>query len=250
MMLDFRGRTVIVTGGGSGIGARASRLFATQGATVYIADLDGNAAQGVADAVIAEGGAAEPLQLDVTDFDACTRACDVVAGAHGRIDVLVTSAGWAETHPFIEESPDYWRRVVDVNFFGTVHACHAALGHMVRAGYGRIVTVGSDAGRVGSIGQAVYAGTKGAIVSFVKSIAREAGRSGVVANCVSPGIIDTPLVRLQDEAIIQKMVRQATLKRLGSVEEVGSAILYLASEEAAFVTGQVLSVSGGLTMAG
>jgi NAD(P)-dependent dehydrogenase (short-subunit alcohol dehydrogenase family) len=250
MMLDFTGQTVVVTGGGSGIGAASCALFAEQGATVYVADVNADSAATVVKTITDSGGAATELVFDVADFESCNREIDRVVEETGNLDALVLCAGWAETHPFIGEDPEYWKRVVDINLFGTIYPTHAALRHMLEAKYGRIVTVSSDAGRVGTLGETVYAGAKGGVVAFTKSIAREVGRSGIVANSIAPGVTDTPLMRHQDQSVIDKMVRLVTLKRLGNPDEVVAALVFLASKEASFITGQVISVSGGLTMVG
>jgi NAD(P)-dependent dehydrogenase (short-subunit alcohol dehydrogenase family) len=150
--------------------------------------------------------------MDVTNYARCVEVVRDICANAGRIDALICSAGWAETHPFIDEDVNYWREIVDINLFGVVHACHAVLRSMTEAGYGRIVTIASDAGRVGTLGETVYAGAKAGVIGFTKSLAREGARAGVLANCVCPGVT--------------------------------------ASEEASFVTGQVISASGGLTMVG
>lgn len=246
-MFDFDGQVVLVTGGGSGIGAATCAGLVECGATVYVTDMNGDAAKKVA-AECAGPGSAEAVTLDVTDFDACNEVIDDVVAAKGKLDAIITCAGWSETHPILGEGPDYWHKVVDVNYYGTIYPCHAALRHMTEAGYGRIVTVSSDAARVGTFGEAVYAGAKAGVIALTKSIARETGQKGVVANVVSPGVTNTPLMLHQDQKVIEKMIRLVTLKRLGKPGEVAAACIFLASKEVSFITGQVISVSGGLTM--
>ncbi|HEV8625700.1 MAG TPA: SDR family NAD(P)-dependent oxidoreductase [Acidimicrobiia bacterium] len=249
-MFDFSDQVAVVTGGGSGIGAATCRILADLGAHVWVTDVRDAAAKTVAEEITAAGGHATAATLDVTDPAQCNEVIDGVVADAGKVDALITVAGWSETHPFLGEDDTYWRKVVDINFFGTVYPCHAALRHMTEAGYGRIVTVSSDAGRVGTFGETVYAGAKAGVIGFTKSIAREVGRRGIVANNVSPGVTDTPLMRHQDQSVIDKMVRLVTLKRLGQPEEVAAPIVFLASREAGFITGQVISASGGLTMVG
>jgi 2-hydroxycyclohexanecarboxyl-CoA dehydrogenase len=247
-VFDFNRRVVLVTGGGSGIGAATCAAVASLGATVIVGDIRPESATAVAEKITADHGVAHAATFDVADLNACTRVVNDVLADHGKVDVLITCAGWSETHPLVGENPDYWNKVIGVNYLGTINPCFAVLPAMKEAGYGRIVTFASDAARVGTWGEAVYAGAKAGVIGFTKSIAREAGRSGVVANVVSPGITDTPLMRHQDQSVIDKMVRLVTLKRVGQPSEVAAAAVFLASTEASFITGQVLSVSGGLTM--
>lgn len=249
-MFDFTGRVALVTGGGGGIGSSACKALARLGARVYVSDINGDAAARISKEIGDDGGQATALTLDVTDYEACVAATDDIVAEQDRLDVLISVAGWSETHPFIDEKADYWWKVIQVNYLGTLYPCHAVLKHMVDAKYGRIVTVSSDAGRVGTSGETVYAGAKAGVAGFTKSIAREVGRQGIVANCVAPGVTDTELMRHQDQTVMDKMIRMATLKRLGQPEEVAAALVFFASEEASFITGQVLSVSGGLTMVG
>lgn len=249
-MIDFQNRVAVVTGGGGGIGSACCETIARLGGTVWVADIDAEAAERAAARIRDAGGDARAAALDITDHAACVALTERIVAEHGRLDVLVCVAGWAETHPFIDEDPDYWRRITDINYLGTVYPCHAVLGPMFEAGYGRIVTIASDAGRVGTLGETVYAGAKGGVIGFTKSLAREGARHGVTVNCVSPGVTDTELMRHQDQKVIDRMVRLVALKRLGQPEEVAAAAAFLASEQASFITGQVLSASGGLTMVG
>lgn len=246
-MFEFDGQVVLVTGGGSGIGAATCKGLVECGARVYVTDVNGDAAKQIAEEC-AGRGSAEAVTLDVTDFDACNRVIDDVVATEGKLDALIAVAGWSETHPLLTEGPDYWQRIVDVNYMGTIYPCHAALRHMTEAGYGRIVNFSSDAARVGTFGEGVYAGAKAGVIALTKSIAREVGRKGIVANVVCPGVTDTPLMRHQDQKVIQKMISLVTLKRLGVPGEVAAAAIFLASREVSFITGQVISVSGGLTM--
>jgi 2-hydroxycyclohexanecarboxyl-CoA dehydrogenase len=246
-MFEFDDQVVLVTGGGSGIGAATCHGLVECGARVFVTDVNGDAAKKVA--AECEGpGSAEAVTLDVTSFEQCNQVIDDAVASAGKLDALITVAGWSETHPLLTEGPDYWHKVVDINYFGTIYPCHAALRHMTEAGYGRIVTVSSDAARVGTFGEGVYAGAKAGVIALTKSIAREVGRKGIVANTVCPGVTNTPLMLHQDQKVIQKMISLVTLKRLGVPAEVAAAAIFLASKEVSFITGQVISVSGGLTM--
>jgi 2-hydroxycyclohexanecarboxyl-CoA dehydrogenase len=250
-MFDFDDQVVLVTGGGSGIGAATCSGLVECGARVFVTDVNGDAAKTVASEINTEctgPGSAEAVTMDVTDFDQCNRVIDDTVASAGKLDAIITCAGWSETHPLLTEEPGYWKKVVDVNYFGTIYPCHAALRHMTEAGYGRIVTFSSDAARVGTFGEGVYAGAKAGVIALTKSIAREVGRKGIVANVVSPGVTNTPLMLHQDQKVIQKMISLVTLKRLGVPAEVAAAAIFLASKEVSFITGQVISVSGGLTM--
>jgi 2-hydroxycyclohexanecarboxyl-CoA dehydrogenase len=247
-MFDFTDQVVLVTGGGNGIGAATCRIIASLGGTVIVTDAREDSAKGVATEILDAGGKATSVSLDVVDFDACNVVIDAVVAEHGRLDALITCAGWCETHALLTEEPSYWKSVVDVNYMGTINPCFAAMRHMKPAGKGRIVTFSSDAARVGTWGEAVYAGAKAGVIGFTKSIARELAKSGIVANVVSPGVTDTQLMRHQDQVIIDKMVNLVPIKRLGRPEEVAAAAVFLATPAVSFITGQVISVSGGLTM--
>ena len=195
------------------------------------------------------------VAVDVTDRDSMRAAVTDVQAELGPIDITVTCAGWDQLVPFVDTDEEFWERVIDINYKGTMRAVHATLPGMLERRYGRIVTVASDAARVGSSLESVYAGAKGAVISFTKTIAREAARSGVTANVVCPGPTETPLLEgiveasADAEKVIAAMTRAVPMKRLGQPHEIAAAVRFLASEEAGYVTGQTLSVSGGLTMA-
>lgn len=243
--MRLEGRTALVTGGAKGIGAAIVRRLAAEGARVTIGDVDTEGAERVA----AEIGATA-VPLDVTDPDSAAAA----VGGIETLDVLVNNAGMDEFAFFTDTDPDLWDRVLAVNLKGVLACTHAALPGMQRAGYGRIVNIASEAGRVGSKGSAAYSAAKGGVIAFTKAIARENARFGVTVNAVAPGPIDTPLLRRArelgqiGERIIETMKGATQLRRLGQPEEVAAAVAFLASEEAAYVTGETLGVSGGLGM--
>jgi 2-hydroxycyclohexanecarboxyl-CoA dehydrogenase len=231
----------LVTGGASGIGAAIVRRLAADGAAVTVADLQGDAAARLG---VEIGGAG--VRLDVTDFDAVAAA---VRG-HGPFDILVNSAGVDQHAFFTQTSPADWRRLLAVNLESVLNTTHAVLGAMQSAGYGRIVNIASEAGRLGSRGGSVYAAAKGGVIAFTRSIARENGRKGITANVVAPGPIDTPLLRQavarEGDRIMAAMTGATLAGRLGTPQEVAAAVAFLASEGAGYVTGEVLGVSGGM----
>jgi 2-hydroxycyclohexanecarboxyl-CoA dehydrogenase len=235
------GRRALVTGGASGIGAAIARRMAADGAIVVIADLQGDAAAQLAQEIGATG-----VQLDVTDFD---RVHSVVS-EHGPFHILVNSAGVDQHAFFTQTSPADWHRLLAVNLESVLNTTHAVLPAMQEAGYGRIVNVASEAGRLGSRGGAVYAAAKGGVIAFTRSIARENGRKGITANVVAPGPIDTPLLRKAvaqaGDKIMEAMTGATLAGRLGTPDEVAAAVVFLAGESAGFVTGEVLGVSGGM----
>ena len=236
------GRRALVTGGASGIGAAIARRLAVDGAAVVVADLQGDAAFRLGTEI---GGAG--ARLDVTDFDAVADA----VREHGPFDILVNSAGVDQHAFFTQTSPADWRRLLAVNLDSVLNTTHAVLGAMQTSGYGRIVNIASEAGRLGSRGGSVYAAAKGGVIAFTRSIARENGSKGITANVVAPGPIDTPLLRhavAQEggDRIMAAMTGATLAGRLGTAQEVAAAVAFLASEGAAYVTGEVLGVSGGM----
>jgi 2-hydroxycyclohexanecarboxyl-CoA dehydrogenase len=243
--MKLEGRSALVTGGAKGIGEAIVRRLSAEGAQVTIGDIDTEGAERVA----AETGAVA-LPLDVTEPASAYAAVD---GA-GKLDVLVNNAGMDEFGFFTDTDPQMWERVLAVNLKGVFACTGAVLPGMQQAGYGRIVNIASEAGRVGSKGSAVYSAAKGGVIAFTKTIARENARFGITVNAVAPGPIDTPLLRRAaelgqvGERIIETMKGATQLRRLGQPEEVAAAVAFLASEEAAYVTGETLGVSGGLGM--
>jgi 2-hydroxycyclohexanecarboxyl-CoA dehydrogenase len=239
-------RVALVTGGSRGIGRAIAEALARDGCAVAVGDV--REAEPVG-----EGGVAVPL--DVTDTGSVARAVEDVAAALGPIDVLVNNAGWDEFRPFLETGEEFWDRVIEINFKGCLRTTRAVVPGMVERGSGRVVNIASDAGRVGSSLEAVYSGAKGGVIAFTKTLAREVARRGVTANAVCPGPTQTPLLEEmtgadeQGAKAIEAMKRAVPMKRLGTPQEVAAAVAFLCSAEASFITGQTLSVSGGLTMA-
>lgn len=242
----LEGRKALVTGGASGIGAAIALRLAAEGAEVWIGDVDVEGAERIA----AEAGG-HAVELDVTDLDSAHAA---VAAAGGTLDVLVNNAGTDEFGFFPQTTPEQWAKVLAVNLNGVLNCTAAALPGMQAAKYGRIVTISSEAGRVGSKGSAVYSAAKAGVVGFTKVIARENGRYGITANAIAPGPIETPLLMgaaalgEMGEKLIENMKSQTQLRRLGQPEEVAAAVAFLASDDATYVTGETLGVSGGLGM--
>jgi len=255
-MSRFDGKTVIVTGGGGGIGGATCRRFARQGARVAVFDMNLEAAQRVATDITASGGEAMAFKCDITNRGEVDEAVAATESRLGPVDVLVNNAGWDVFKPFTKTEPAQWEKLIAINLTGALHMHHAVLPGMAARKSGRIVNIASDAARVGSSGEAVYAACKGGLVSFSKTIAREHARHGITVNVVCPGPTDTALFAEYKEGagnpekLVEAFSRSIPLGRIGQPEDLPGAILFFASDDAAFVTGQVLSVSGGLTMNG
>ena len=245
----------LVTGAASGIGCAIAGALARDGCAVAIADLSEERCVAVAGELEDGTGRAFAAPLDVTDTASVAAAVERANAALGPIDLLVNCAGWDEFQAFLETDEAFWRQVIAINYEGALRTTHALLGAMIERGYGRIVNIASDAARVGSAQEAVYAGAKAAVVAFTKTIAREAARSGVTANVVCPGPTETPLLDAMteqapdSERLVAALARSVPMRRLGKPAEVAAAVAFLASEDAGYITGQTLSVSGGLTMA-
>lgn len=246
-------RIALVTGGGGGIGRAIALALAADDRAVAVGDLDAGAAGETVAAVAGSGGTALAVDLDVTDTESVNAAVDRIAAELGPVDVLVNNAGWDELVPFMDTDEAFWDRILEINFKGCLRLTRATLDGMVERGWGRIVNIGSDAGRVGSSLESVYSGAKGGVIAFTKTIAREVARSGVTANTVCPGPTRTPLLEGMaasgGERLIDSLERAVPMRRLGEPDDVAAAVAFLASDRAGFITGQTLSVSGGLTMA-
>jgi NAD(P)-dependent dehydrogenase (short-subunit alcohol dehydrogenase family) len=248
---DYADKVAIVTGGGQGIGRSVVLEMAHRGGAVAIFDLNEEASADVVKEVTDGGGRALALQVDVSSRDQVEDGVARVVEEFGRVDVLVNNAGWTRTQLFVEDGQDYWEKVIGINLMGQIYTCRAVLEGMIDQGGGAIVNIASDAARVGTPKQAVYSAAKGGVISFSKSLVTEVGRHQVRVNVVSPSTTDTPLTRaaLTDEQI-ERRHKVIPLRRIGQPEDQASAIVYLASDSASYITGQVLSVNGGSSRLG
>ncbi|MBF8287576.1 MAG: 2-hydroxycyclohexanecarboxyl-CoA dehydrogenase [Candidatus Rokubacteria bacterium] len=253
--MKLRGKTALVTGGGRGIGRAIALGLAQEGAQVAVLDILADNAAAVAGEIEATGVKALALPADLTKRAQVDRAIADTLAQFGQIDILVNNAGWDRMELFLDSEEETWDKIIAINFKGILYVCKAALPSMVARGQGKVISIASDAGRAGSTGEAVYAGTKGAIIAFSKTLAREMARHKITVNVVCPGLTETPLlqgIREQSpktEKVIEAVTRAIPLGRVGQPEDIAGAVVYLASPAADFVTGQTLSVSGGLTMA-
>jgi 2-hydroxycyclohexanecarboxyl-CoA dehydrogenase len=246
--MEIQGQSVIVTGGASGIGKATALLLAHEGARVFVGDVDEAGGQAAAAEAAAERLSIEYLRLDLTDPSSIAGFADAVNQRTGQVDGLVNGAGWDQIQPFLENPPEIWDRVVAINLMGAVRLTRAVLSPMVVARAGKIVNISSDAGRVGSMGETVYAAAKGGLIAFTKSLARELARYQINVNCVCPGPTDTPLFQRQPDRMKEALTRAIPFRRIAQPMEIAQAVLFFLSRRSDYITGQVLSVSGGLTM--
>jgi NAD(P)-dependent dehydrogenase (short-subunit alcohol dehydrogenase family) len=262
MDLGLAGKTVIVTGGGSNIGRAISLTFAKEGANVVIAELKavfGEKAASEANALKA-GGRTVVIETDVTKSDAVEATVKKTIEKFGRVDILVNNVGWDDVKLFVDTTPDLWNKLIDINYKGVLNCTKAVLPHMIEQKSGAIVSIGSDAGRMGEFKEAVYGGCKGAVIAFTKAVARETGRYGIRLNVVCPGMT-VPAGEEVGEGSMWKQTlsfygpevqaqaaKNYPLRRIGKAQEVANAVVFLASDSASFITGQTLSASGGYTM--
>ncbi len=243
-------RIALVTGGARGIGEAIARSLAADGHRVAVADIR---EEGAAETASRIGGFA--VGMDITDTASVDAGVRAIESELGPIEILVNNAGWDEFRPFLETDEPFWERIIEINFKGCLRTSHRIVPGMVERGYGRIVNIGSDAARVGSSMEAVYSGAKGAVVAFTKTLAREVARYGITANSVCPGPTDTPMLQQAGviggdmERMVESLRRAVPMRRLAVPDDIAGAVSFLASDRAAFITGQTLSVSGGLTMA-
>lgn len=252
-MRGLKGKAVVVTGGASGIGLAISRRLVEEGAAVGILDVNGEKAAQAASALCETGGKASSYEVDIVNYEAVSRAIDALEETSGPISGLVNNAGWDRIVRFVDSDRGLWRKVIDINLWGPLNVTHAVLQKMIRHGKGNIVSIASDAGRVGSSGEAVYSACKGGIAAFSKTLAREVARQGIVCNTVCPGPTDTPLfasVAESSSGIADALKKAIPLRRLGQPEDFPGIVCFLLSDDASFITGQTMSVSGGLTMHG
>lgn len=264
MDLGLAKKTAIVTGGGSNIGRGIALGLAGEGANVAIADIDEKQAGVVAAQANAlkAGGRCIAVKVDATSFESVSAGVDTVIKEFGQIDVLVNNIGFDELHLFVETGPEFWDKIIARNYRSTLNFTRATAPHMIEHKAGRIVNIGSDAGRMGEFKEAVYAGAKGAVIAFSKAVAREVARYGITVNVVCPGLIKPKPEEMSAESMwkgqissiltaeaAQKAASMYPLRRLGTAQDIADAVAFLASDRASFITGQTLSVSGGYTMA-
>ncbi|MHA2789818.1 SDR family NAD(P)-dependent oxidoreductase [Corynebacterium sp. S7] len=245
---NLENKIIIVTGAAQGIGKGIATRLVAEGATVVIADLNGEAAQTTANEL---GNNSIGLAVDVSDRDAVDALVASTVEKFGRIDVLVNNAGWDKVAPFLELDRDVWKKIIDINLYGPLNCFYAVGKVMVEQQHGTVISISSDAGRAGSSGEGVYSAAKGGIIAFTKTFAREAARYGVSANVVCPGPSDTPLfagISEENPKLRTALEKAIPLRRLGQPEDIANAVAFFASPSSSYITGQTLSVSGGLTM--
>ncbi|MBL8569379.1 MAG: glucose 1-dehydrogenase [Phreatobacter sp.] len=255
-MKGLKDRVALVTGAAGGIGQAICQRFVEEGIRLVACDLNEAALQVLKEKLAAKGGDVLPLAFDIIQYAAVQNAVERAVAHFGQLDILVNNAGWDVAKPFLETEPSLWDHIIAINLRGPLNLHKAVLPHLLKSGRGKVINIASDAGRVGSSGESVYAACKGGIISFSKTIARECARSGVNVNVVCPGPTDTALLRSfigegeYGQKIYDKLQKSIPLKRLGQPDDLPGIIAFLASSDADFITGQTISVSGGLTMHG
>ena len=248
--MKLEGKTAVVTGAASGIGLATAETLAEAGARGVVADIARDKGEAAAVAIQKKGHKAEYIHLDITDDASIAAFAETVHGKVGGVDIVVNGAGWGQIKPFWEMPLDVWNKIVTLNLVGPMKLVKALLPKMMERNGGKIINIGSDAGRVGSSGETVYAGAKGGLIAFTKSLAREVARYNINVNCVCPGPTETPLLFAVPEKHLESFKRAIPFRRFGKPQEVADAILFFASSRSDYITGQVLSVNGGLTMVG
>jgi len=251
--MNLQEKVAIITGAGGGIGRGIALKFGSLGARVVVADLKLEGAKETISLLEKAGAKGLALGTDITDQAQVKEMFKATVDTFGKLDILVNNAGWDKIEPFVQNTSELWEKVIAINLQGPIFCIRAVLDHMIERKYGKIVNISSDAGRVGSSGEAVYSACKGGIIAFTKTIAREMARYRINVNCVCPGPTETPLLAELTKGetgakIIEAMTKAVPFRRLAKPEDISGAVAFLASDEAAFITGQTLSVSGGLTM--
>lgn len=248
--MSFKDKIAVVTGGASGISLATAQKLAAGGAKVCIGDIAREKGEAAAAAIRGKGQSAEYFSLDLTDYASIKAFAAAVLQRFGQVDILVNGAGWSKNTPFVQTDDAFWEKVLNLNFIGPMRLTKLLLPKMIEGKWGRIVNISSDAGRVGSLGETVYSGAKAGLIGFTKSLAREGARYNITVNCVCPGPTDTPLLAEVEQKYLDAFVKAIPMRRFGKPEEIADAVVFFTSPQADYVTGQILSVSGGLTMAG
>ena len=248
--MNLENKTAIVTGAASGIGLATARTLATAVASVALADIAKESGETAAQELQEKGFDVRYFYLDVTSSQSIDRFKQEVLAWHPQVDIVVNVAGWGQIQPFVKNTPEFWKKVVDLNLMGPIAVTRAFLDGMMEQQSGKVIVVASDAGRVGSLGETVYAAAKGGAIAFTKSLAREVARFKVNVNSICPGPTDTPLLAAVPEKFREAFIRSTPLGRLAKPQEIADAVLFFASDRSEFITGQVLSVSGGLVIPG
>lgn len=248
--MSLENKVAVVTGGASGIGFATAEALAQLGAIVCIGDKAKENGEKAAKEITAKGKKAEFQYLDLTKKESVAEFATNTLARHGHVDILINCAGWSKNMPFVETNDDLLEQVLALNLSGPMRLSKAFLPKMIERNFGRIVNISSDAGRVGSLGETIYASAKAGLLGFTKSLAREGARYNVLVNCVCPGPTDTPLLAETPEKIRDGLAKVIPMKRIGKPSEIAAAILFFVGPGGSYVTGQILSASGGLTMAG
>lgn len=249
--MKFAGKVAIVTGAGRGIGRGIALGLAREGAKIAVIDLDANNAESVAKEIDQLGGKAMAAPADITSSTQVNEMVSKTINKFGRIDILVNNVGWNKVQPFINGTEDFWDKVIAINLKGPIICCRAVIDNMIKNNYGKIINISSDSGRVGSTGESVYSAAKGGVIAFTKTLAREMSRYKINVNSISPGPSDTPFfaqVSADNPKLVESLKKSIPWRRLGVPEDIANAVVFLASDDADYITGQTLSVSGGLTM--
>ena len=245
-------KVAFITGAGRGIGREIARTLASRGMDIIVTDVNIDNANETVSIVEKEGGKAVAVYCDVTKLESVQEAVGQPQLAHfGKIDVLVNNAGWDKVEPFLKSEPSTWELIMNINMMGQIHTCKEILPVMIENGYGKVINIASDSGRVGSSGEAVYSAAKGGVIAFTKTMAREMARHKINVNCISPGPSDTPLfeeIGSYNEGIAAALEKAIPFRRLAQPSDIANGVAFFASDEAEYVTGQTLSVNGGLAM--
>ena len=246
--MKFENKVVVVTGGASGIGKATVMAFAREGASVVCADVNAEKGEELKREAVRANLAVDFVRIDMSSADSIHAAANQILERYPRVDILVNGAGWGDIQPYMQNSSDFIERVIAINLAGPAHLTQALLPPMIAANGGKIVNIASDAGRVGSSGETVYAGAKGGLIAFTKSLAREVARYSINVNCVCPGPTDTPMLATRSDKLREAFLKAIPFRRFAKPEEIADAVVYFASPQSDYVTGQVIHVNGGFWM--